>query len=320
NPTNHADLLADRSVTPNLVLSTLLDNSTGYGLGPGITAYSNNRQVKFFYIREGNEIFRRDVDADEWYCLKADPVAASGDNRLYWWRLNTSVPAWERQAFVAGIMQTISATFLFTPPIRVPLDGAIDPFNWMEWFYIPGTQGASRVLLDPNPPPGRSNMMSAYFLPGCSEFKVEFTYDDPREIAVDENTRRPILTPDADNDGQTEYDMDGTGVIADTDNDGVLDAPRTPAPQPINWQSLPSYWEAQTQGVPWQQVRVWNRIGVELTDYADATRTATTPPSDLRDRTQPFRWPRAIRITIRAYDPAGRLDDPITYTIVHCWQ
>ncbi len=32
---------------------------------------------------------------------------------------------------------------------------------------------------------GRTDLMAHYFLPGCADFQVEFTYDDPHEIAIE---------------------------------------------------------------------------------------------------------------------------------------
>jgi hypothetical protein len=37
------------------------------------------------------------------------------------------------------------------------------------------------------------------------------------------------------------------------------------------------------------------------------------------DRTNPFRWPRALRITLKCWDAGGRLDEPVTYTMVYTW-
>ena len=116
--------------------------------------------------------------------------------------------------------------------------------------------------------------------------KVEFTYDDPREIEIAWNdtssTYEPILFE------WNDFDVDG-------DPDSV------PAPRPINWQSVPA-----------DEQWVWSQLSGEPDNYEEGA-------GDLRDLTHPYRWPRAIRITIRVYDPSGRFEEPITQTIVHAW-
>lgn len=149
---------------------------------------------------------------------------------------------------------------------------------------------ATRTQLDPMPPAGMSSRMGSYFLPGCAEFKVEFTYDDPREVPLyglvgDPNVNYQPLV-----------------LIPDPDGDGVADNPVLPtrAPRPIRWQTVP-------KNEQW----VWYRLPVENNVYGSVA------PDDLRDRTFPFRWPRALRITIRAYAPGGALDYSVEQTIVH---
>jgi hypothetical protein len=107
----------------------------------------------------------------------------------------------------------------------------------------------------------------------------------------------------------TGWDFNGAGATPVT---------RVPAPQPIHWQSLPRTVALGGNATD-TQVCVWNRLGVDSTDYATASRDALGRVMDLRDLTQPYRWPRAIRITLRVWDPAGRLPEPITHTIVHAF-
>lgn len=126
---------------------------------------------------------------------------------------------------------------------------------------------------------------AAYFLPSCSEFKVEFTYDDPSEIAVDPAKGQPILA-----------DTNGDGHVGEPYDAGALhDAP---AASPINWETVPP-----------GHIFVWTGLPTDPNVY-----------DDLRNRTFPYRWPRALRITIRAYAPGGALDYPITHTLIHVWK
>jgi len=67
-----------------------------------------------------------------------------------------------------------------------------------------------------------------------------------------------------------------------------------PDPQPIRWYTVPNG----------QQI-IWSRLSATV-DYTD-------------DPTDPHRWPRALRITIRVYDQGGRLDSPIEQTLIHVW-
>ncbi len=147
--------------------------------------------------------------------------------------------------------------------------------------------------------------MAAYFLPGCVDFKVEFTYDNPREIIIDRASanREPLVTD--------RFDVDlATPTWLDTNGDTVLD--KLPVPQAIKWHSVPA-------GQTW----VWSHLSVNPSYYQ-----AAVPALDLRDLTLQspelgaplFSWPRAVRITLRAVDPAGRLAEPITQTIVHSFE
>ena len=147
------------------------------------------------------------------------------------------------------------------------------------------------------PPAGMSGRMGTYFLPACSEFKVEFTYDDPRELAT--LNYQPLLT--------------------DTNSDL---APDTPAPTAIEWHTVPA-----------GEIYVWAGLPLEPNVYT----AAAAPRLDLRDRTLGsnrqtrlantvknevlrYRWPRALRITLRAYAPGGTLEYPLEHSIVHVWR
>lgn len=119
---------------------------------------------------------------------------------------------------------------------------------------IPTELFAARSIIDPKPPLDVARPMTSNFLDNCSEFKVEYTYDDPRELRLNTNgTINPSL--------------------------------------PVRWQSVPN-----------GQRIIWSSLPV-LPD----------------DRTDPRRWPRALRITLKAWDPGGRLTEPVTRTIVHTW-
>jgi hypothetical protein len=119
-------------------------------------------------------------------------------------------------------------------------------------------------------------------LEGCSGFKVEYTYDDPREIPV--------------------YTADDTGVEApqppfvegDVKPDplqlAVDPTQAMPFVRPVNWQTVPD-----------GEIKIWTQL------------------SQPDDRTHPYRWPQAIRITLQAWDRSERLDEPVSYVITHYW-
>ncbi len=149
------------------------------------------------------------------------------------------------------------------------------------WFYD-ASQLDRRTRLDTSLAVGRTDRLASYFLPACSEFKVEFTYDDPREI---------------------ELTVNGTNRTADwvdLNNDGTYQGGEPLAPKPIHWQSVPD-----------KQQWIWSGLSVNPNTYTGA--------GDLRNSTDPHRWPRALRITLRAYGKGDSHAGPITQTIIHAW-
>lgn len=152
--------------------------------------------------------------------------------------------------------------------------------SWPSWFY---NGEGSRVAIDPDPEvPGAAKYLAPYFLPACSEFKVEVTFDDPRIL--------PTF-------------LDGNAfVVAASDlnrDENITDGDDAPAPDPINWQTVPN-----------DEMWVWY----------DTPSSAYAASGDSRQYTDPFVWPSAVRITITAYDPAGNLDDPVTTSIIHAFE
>lgn len=134
-------------------------------------------------------------------------------------------------------------------------------------FYDSTAPLYRRTVIDPSPLRLRPERMGAHFLPNCSDFRVEYTYDDPRDV-------HPAH----------EYPLAGN-VPGDYLGSG------SPVTRPIDWRVVPS-------GEQW----VWSKLS-----------------ANPADRTDPHRWPRAVRITLRVVDAGGRLEDPVTYTIVHAW-
>ena len=253
-----------------------------------------------YYLENDGDVFRS--DGNTFYRLDYG----------FWWRWSGS--QWERRdtRFGSAPRPHPDTTEGFPPAPELPQPGSppsIDAFRkdprnpvgwyWPEWFY---RNSWDRTWLDPSPPAGLERRLASYFLPKCSGFKVEFTFDNPRELALvrdlDDTVQdlygKTAASPYAAN-GLQPTDPALT-AWADFNGDGNPDP--APAPQPIRWQPVPP-------GQTW----VWSgRLG------------GTNTYDDLRDQTQPFRWPRAIRITIRAHEASGDgLGESIVRTILHAW-
>ncbi|MGQ9651766.1 MAG: PulJ/GspJ family protein [Phycisphaerae bacterium] len=249
----------------------------------------------------GGGLFRFDKRQPGEFLFEANASDSLDPYRPYWWwRPNVTSPWMRTDARRAPP----SVSYMPVPPKPSPVvpRGYVsrepsEPVHfWPDWFYAPDRiknplTDSFRTRLDPTPPPGMPQRTAAHFLPSCSEFKVEFTYDDPSEIPVDPVEGQPILA-----------DTNGDGHVGEPYNAGAL--PDAPAASPINWQSVPP-----------GQIFVWTGLPTDSNVY---------PPvggvQDPRNRTFPFRWPRALRITIRAYAPGGALDYPITHTLIHVWK
>lgn len=294
-----ADVMFDPGIysTPGLgsfssVLATIM---------PGHYAYtrqsSGQMQPRYFYFEDTTKGQKFYWDST-YYLLTAkgsgEAPIESYDPHAYWWQfvrlVGPKLTHWQRTA--GSSLKEIAAREVSTwPPLdggyRVPANAGIPRvcYYWPRWFYYPagvaGPTDSYRTRIDPMPPPGMPARTAAYFMPSCSEFKVEFTYDDPREIVVDPATGQPVLV--------------------DLNDDGTFDAP---AASPVNWQTVPP-----------GEIYVWKGLSTDPDVY---------PPvagdDDHRNRTFPFRWPRALRITIRAYAPGGALDYPIEHSLVHVWK
>ena len=136
----------------------------------GIYGYQGNN-LGYYYLTNINGTYRYDPALNppyEYYLLDLG----------YWWRWEGT--KWERE--------DATGTMNDHPDILFPLAPDVGNFQaggtlfWPGWFY---TDGSSRPWLDPSPPAGMPERLASYFLPHCSNFRVEFTYDDPREVITD---------------------------------------------------------------------------------------------------------------------------------------
>ncbi len=153
-----------------------------------------------------------------------------------------------------------------------------------------------------NPPLELASNVGLQMLPGCVWFQVEFLmpedprnglrYDDPTPADEDDYTKRydPLRWMEVE-DGCTYV------FVPDTAENRELVA--TEPSQPEGGDNL----RYSSTGV-----FDFARINPQLADDASGPRLSNR---DIR------MWPYAIRITVRAIDPRGRLDQPLVRTIVH---
>lgn len=203
------------------------------------------------------------------------------------WYARSSILNWQRTG--ADHISFPPASISTTIPLPNAAEFSILP---PYMFYDPAAANR-RTILDLTPPAGRPERLSAYFLPGCVEFKVEYTYDNPREIGLDPlNPEHEVLFASHDADGVPNPSPATMGVYE-------------PAPTPIRWEVVQ----------PGQQM-IWSGLSVDPETHPN---TSPTLMPDNRDLAFPYRWPRALRITIRAFPTSGSLEQPIVHTIIHAW-
>jgi prepilin-type N-terminal cleavage/methylation domain-containing protein len=148
-------------------------------------------------------------------------------------------------------------------------------------FFYNGTN--SRTLLDPDPPLDRGAQLAYALLPGVADFKVEYTYDDPTDSALVSPTLwldplivGPQAPPGV---GRMEWQAGNPNELA------------PPGPNIV------------TPADP-------DRSGSGSPDYAGILSTFGADPTDGHPRVavvKPRTWPKAIRISMRVYDPRGAL-------------
>jgi hypothetical protein len=148
-------------------------------------------------------------------------------------------------------------------------------------FYYNGPN--TRTILDPDPPIDRGAQLAYHLLPGVADFKVEYSYDDPTDPALPQPTLwlDPLLVgPQAPAGvGRMEWQAGNPSQIAPPGPN--LATPTDPA--------------RSGSGSP-DHAGILATFGRDLTD-----------PSPRVAVVKPRSWPKAIRITMRVYDPRGAL-------------
>lgn len=268
--------LADTFSNSSLDPVAWLTNPAGMG---GYFEYSRNvnKELQYAYFPVAGGAYRYDPASGAAYRW----LYYDGAGSEFWYAYNPSaspLPRWERTTGSGVFAGTVAPT---SPASSVPsdLDTLFRDSSQYNYslarllFYNNDNAINRRTVIDPSPPAGYPGLLANQFLPNCTDFRVEYTYDDPRGVTL------------------------------------TRDDPLNTVSLPV-WPILdPQAAQAFVRPITWRQVDsgqqiIWSRLSVL--------------PSN--DRTDPHRWPRAIRITLKSVDVGGRLADPVTYSIVHCWQ
>lgn len=141
-----------------------------------------------------------------------------------------------------------------------------------------------------NPPPELSANLGVQGLPGCAWFQVEFLMpEDPRNAAD-----YPIANQRDDMPHWVEVTPGETYVfVPDTAENRALVANQVAADgSPVGGSRLAQFAQVIPPGSPYQGPNTAANRKIRM-------------------------WPYAIRVTVHAYDPQGRLEEPIVRSVVH---
>ena len=145
--------------------------------------------------------------------------------------------------------------------------------------------------------------LGVHMLPGCAWFQVEFLMpEDPRN-SVEYSSPLP-------NDEKISRRSDMPRWTAVAENQTYVFLPDTPE----NRQAIAHSSQLDANGRPSSGTRLATFGRVDQAIYGEIPWTAADPS---RGGRMVRLWPYAIRITVRVYDPRGRLDEPIIRSIVH---
>jgi len=187
--------------------------------------------------------------------------------------------------------------------LRQIIFGLLGPGGEQDFALANGLRHIATVV--EHPPTNLQGNLGVHGLPACAWFEVEFLMpEDPRN-ARDYYARADATLPGAFNRRSdlprwTSVPSGQTFVfVPDTAENAALVAGNFPA-NPL----APSD----------ARVLRFGKIDQRLKGPADPP---PTTPADSAANRRVRMWPYAIRITVRAYDPEGRLDNPVERSIVH---
>ena len=257
------------------VAANTFDETLGW-FPAGIFRFSNNN-IDYAYLYLPNYTSSCSYRYDRWtdYDRRTDSwsLYESGsdarDSRWYTW--DSSLEKWVRwEEWASGHPETRTPASTALTPRQLYERLAEPGMRWDLQFHhsapSSGPNDYRRTIIDPSPLMGSLARTASYFLPNCSDFRVEFTYDDPRDV-------------------HDSHKWDESGTVGDPLSPGEPN----PFTRPIRWLTI-------APNTQW----VWSKISAYPADP-----------------TQTDRWPTAIRITMKAWDAGGRLEEPVTYTLIH---
>jgi hypothetical protein len=144
--------------------------------------------------------------------------------------------------------------------------------------------------------------LGVHMLPGCAWFQVEFLMpEDPRNSVE-------YSSPDP-NDPNLSQRSDMPRWTAVEEGRTYVFVPDTPE----NRQAIANQVNS-TLGLPTGRLATFGRVDQAIN--GEVLWTAADPSQGKGGRMVRL-WPYAIRITVRVYDPRGRLDEPIIRSIMH---
>jgi hypothetical protein len=105
-----------------------------------------------------------------------------------------------------------------------------------DWYYPDVNRTDYRTILDETPPPGQQGRMAYQFLPGCVDFKVELTFDDPQMVwptSTESPGQPPVHWFTVPSGKRLEWIRGQAVELADTKNQNATQAPANPS-----WQNV----------------------------------------------------------------------------------
>ena len=229
----------------------------------------------------------------------------------------------------------------------------LDPYarlnGWVQWDSVPvnwSTLGASfslaqslRSLIFPDaselyhmigtvlrdtPVELRSNQ-GVQLLPGCAWFQVEILMpEDPRNsISYVEPIPTGIVPPPIPFSARADFQRwtEVPAVSGQTPLQPFVFVPDTPENRNVLQQQVThasGWWSALTGFLPQRLLDSFARVDQDPSKEAVGAAPPTTPESLVGSRVVRT-WPYAIRVTVHAFDPKGRLpaDQPVVRSVVH---
>jgi prepilin-type N-terminal cleavage/methylation domain-containing protein len=216
-----------------------------------------------------------------------------------------------------GLLRSFSADFFgvndapYLLPYRFPMDNPVGLWQQVNVNSVYGLLYASfsshpQIPADfhhvatviENPPPDLAANLGVHLLPGCAWFQVEFLMpEDPRNSPEYSPAPNVVVSQRTDQPLWTEVEPGETYVfVPDTAE---------------NRAAVANLLDAS--GRPTGRLLWFARLDQCVNYPHDSNVNPVGPPGGRLVRM----WPYGLRITVRAIDPRGRLNEPLVRTVVH---